>query len=65
MAQAEWKKYFSFDRKNLVFYGLEANKDKLPQSPEEEHALKDNTIFCVFTDSLGVCVWDCVQQRWY
>ena len=63
MAQAEWKKYFRI--KDNTFYGVEANKDKLPKSAKEEILLKDSGIFCIFTDTGNSMIWDSIQQRWY
>ena len=62
MAQAEWKKYFML--KDDVFYGKEADFDKLPKSAKEEALLKKSGIVALATDTLSVRMWNALTKEW-
>ena len=62
MAQAEWKKYFML--KDDVFYGKEADFDKLPKSEKEEALLKKSGIVALATDTLAVRMWNALTKEW-
>ena len=62
MAQAEWKKYFMLI--DDVFYGKEADFDKLPKSEKEEALLKKSGIVAIATDTFNCKMWNALTKEW-
>ena len=47
-----------------VFYGKEADFDKLPKSEKEEALLKKSGIVALATDTLSVRMWNALTKEW-